>query len=904
MARRERGAASRGRNRARGVLFGTLSLGLLLALVSCEPSGESTPAKPTSSPPPATLEPDLDPSHRDELGEPLADSRAAVYRETTDPEVARALFSVAEGYRLHLFASEKAAPIASPIAIDWDDAGRLWVLTRPGLPEPSRAVDSSPIPCRLVILEDTDGDHSADAHRAFDLTLEEPTSLLTASGGALVSVRGGVVRISLPAEGEDRIEPVQILALGDEATLRQPRTLARGEGGWILLAEEDYLHVSLSESDVETGTRGGHVWRFRLPVDETSKIEPELVSPHGLNVPVDLALVRPGQTVAADRTVESILPLLPLMPGAVDAALLETPPDLKRLPFQIITSLLGPSSARKEDPLRDQLLVSTAVGVRGVRRYRLSPAPDPPALEELEPLLVSRDPCFRPVDLSWSPDGVLAVADHWSPLFRPRLYAADDPRRDHGHGRIWLLEPPGRETLAESRPTSAELSLEELLAGLESPVFRQRHRAFELLLERKADDVLELLLPRLDPEKSQAPRTPEATIQRLALAGALGEDLVPHLRRELSAESPLVRAWAVETLGRELEDPEKALEDLGDSIEDSSARVRLAAVVALSRFANLETLDRMLQVLFEDSDSFIERALRAALRQHESLWLPAMQRGEDFGVGNPDGVELALEDVPTEEVLRVAPTVGVYRALLGRAGVPDAARRDCLNGLAFLAGNTGLDQLIELLESIDDEHHPALEELCLLLVKWDAEELAARLDLWEELARRGKTEGLRAAATALWVEVDASSTRVFEASVRDASRLLDFLVGFRWIRDARIRQEHANDLAAIATDRFEPATERGYALTDRHRQLALGGLALLEAEGEVARLQVTSGLATLEHEGLREAAIGLLLGASVEAWEEGEAGKVVKILEAMPESEKDSPARKQRAALLERLRSS
>ncbi|MEM7392181.1 MAG: hypothetical protein AAF492_07505, partial [Verrucomicrobiota bacterium] len=70
----------------------------------------------------------------------------------------QASFTLAEGYTINLFASEKDG-IANPIAIRWDHRGRLWVLCTLVYPQ---IVPADPPEDKLYILEDTDRDGRAD----------------------------------------------------------------------------------------------------------------------------------------------------------------------------------------------------------------------------------------------------------------------------------------------------------------------------------------------------------------------------------------------------------------------------------------------------------------------------------------------------------------------------------------------------------------------------------------------------------------------------------------------------------------------------------------------------------------------------------------------------------------------
>src|SRR5262245_25667525 len=74
-----------------------------------------------------------------------------------DPEVERSSFQVADGFEVNLFAADPM--LAKPIQMNWDVAGRLWVVCSEVYPQiqPGQVAND-----KVLILEDTDGDGRAD----------------------------------------------------------------------------------------------------------------------------------------------------------------------------------------------------------------------------------------------------------------------------------------------------------------------------------------------------------------------------------------------------------------------------------------------------------------------------------------------------------------------------------------------------------------------------------------------------------------------------------------------------------------------------------------------------------------------------------------------------------------------
>ena len=105
-------------------------------------------------------------AYRDEENIPNYEKRdpAPRYQEPLSPEESAKLIQVPVGFDLELFASEP--DIINPIAMEWDEKGRLWVIETVDYPN-TVLEDKSAGDDRIKICEDTDGDGKADKSTIF-----------------------------------------------------------------------------------------------------------------------------------------------------------------------------------------------------------------------------------------------------------------------------------------------------------------------------------------------------------------------------------------------------------------------------------------------------------------------------------------------------------------------------------------------------------------------------------------------------------------------------------------------------------------------------------------------------------------------------------------------------------------
>src|SRR4051812_10954362 len=113
------------------------------------------------------------------------------------------LFKLAPGYEINLYASEEDFPeLAKPVALNFDNRGRMWVATMPSYPQWQ---PKTPLDDKLLILEDSDGDGHADRCKVFAGGLHQPTGFEIGLSGAFVG-QGPDLLYLKDNDGDDRAD--------------------------------------------------------------------------------------------------------------------------------------------------------------------------------------------------------------------------------------------------------------------------------------------------------------------------------------------------------------------------------------------------------------------------------------------------------------------------------------------------------------------------------------------------------------------------------------------------------------------------------------------------------------------------------------------------------------------------
>jgi putative membrane-bound dehydrogenase-like protein len=200
-----------------------------------------------------------------------------VHAQGYSPQEAVQKMTVPEGFEVRVFASEPM--VRQPVAMEFDDRGRLWVIQYLQYPNPeglqrvevdrySRTVyDRVPEPPphgprgadRITILEDTTGDGQADSAKDFVDGLNLATGLAFGHGG--VFVLQVPYLLYYPDRNQDDVpdgDPeVLVTGFGMEDAHSVANSLTWGPDGWLYGCQGSTVTARIGDIEFQQG-----VWRY------------------------------------------------------------------------------------------------------------------------------------------------------------------------------------------------------------------------------------------------------------------------------------------------------------------------------------------------------------------------------------------------------------------------------------------------------------------------------------------------------------------------------------------------------------------------------------------------------------------------------------------------------------------
>jgi putative membrane-bound dehydrogenase-like protein len=562
----------------------------------------------------------------EEVASPLAPADALRVMQLADPQLA-----------VELVACEPE--VIDPIAIRFDETGRMWVVEMRDYPLGNPQPGGPPL-SRIRILSDRDGDGRCETATTFADGLLFVTGVQPWRGGAFVTLSGALVYMQ-DTDGDGRADLKETWFEGfaeqnSQLRANHPRLawdgwiyVANGlRGGVVVNRRREQPPINISGMDFRFDPRTG--WaeavsgngqyglyfddagrRFncsnRNPVRQVVLEDRYLRANPGVIVPGTV------HDVAAFGEQSRIFPIS----RAWTTSNLHAGQFTAACGVFVYRGHLLPEAYRGNlftcDPTGN--LVHREVVVAGGPALRSQPAyPD-------RDFLRSPDEWFRPVNLELGPDGALYVVDMYRcviehPDFVPdELKRRPDQRWGDDRGRIWRIVPKTATHGAAAGGTPrwpADCSPPELVALLDHPNAWQRECAQRLLLERSDALPVEALATL-----ARSGRLPGARVQALALLVAHDPAAArPHLQSALDDPHPDVRRLALVLLeSTEGPLPEAALARL----EDRDAGVRFQARLTVSlrmpaeARARLAHPERLPSVLADAGDAWQRHAVRLCL---------------------------------------------------------------------------------------------------------------------------------------------------------------------------------------------------------------------------------------------------------------------------------------------------
>ncbi len=534
------------------------------------------------------------------------------------------LFKLGAGYEIQLFASEEQFPeLANPVALDFDNQGRLWVSTMQSYPhwKPKTVLDD-----KLLILEDTNDDGTADECKVFAGGLHQPTGFEIGRGGVYVAQQPDILYLQ-DTDGDDRAD-VRIRKLVGFDSADSHHGIAAftwGPGGHLYFNEGTFKFSQVESPYGLTRLHEAGIWKYDPRTEK-------------MGVHVSFAFSNPwghvfdywGQDFIGDASPGFSYWAAPISghieypakhPGGSQHKRMANEtggdPDYRFPTFyekrtrpsagcEIVSSRHFPPEAQ------GNFLVTNCIGDRAVLNHKVMEDGSGYNGEEVDPIVYCEDGNFRPVDVQFAPDGSLYIVDWHNALIGHLQHNLREPNRDHSHGRIWRVTYKGR-PLVEV-PKIAGESIPKLLDLLKLPEDRTRYAVRRELADRETDEVVAATkkwAAGLDPNEEGFEHHLLEALWVYQTQNVVEMDL---LKKLLTADDHRARAAAVRVLSFWLDQVDSPLELLQAGVNDSHPRVRLEAVRALSFMQGEEATEVALEVLEHDMDDYLQYTLDETMR--------------------------------------------------------------------------------------------------------------------------------------------------------------------------------------------------------------------------------------------------------------------------------------------------
>ncbi|WP_116367702.1 DUF7133 domain-containing protein [Parahaliea mediterranea] len=613
------------------------------------------------------------------------------------PQQALERFRIAPGFEIELVAAEPL--IEDPVAMAWDEYGRLYVVEMRGyMPDVYGNGSDEPVG-QVVRLSDDDGDGRMDRSEVFLDGLVNPRAVAVTNQGILVGEPPNLWLCELPNPDADCSARRRVgdyaPNLGEGNVEHLENGLFTGLDNWLYNAKSARsFRFDNGKLEVRHGPQRGQ-WgmgqddRGRLFYNHNSTwLQADLFAGEDV-VEADSGVTYAG--LGVNLTDPSEVFSVRVNPG-VNRAYLEGTlrPDGRlhkatgvsglavyrgdQFPAEYANDVFVPEVAAN---VVAHLRVSEQ-GMALAAEHRLYDDPDWGQRE----FLGSTDERFRPVDALNGPDGALYIIDMYRGIVQDTYFLTDELReqillrhldKPLGKGRIWRVRHRDGGRAAE--PVNlAQASDDTLLALLASGNGWQRDTAQRLLLAR-GGDLTGRLAALATGENSIA-----ATHALWTLAGR-GELSPALVQQVLAINDPWRQVQALRS-GAQLLLADSLLglsEALGNDSGQVPERVQMQYTLALGQHAGAPAVRQRLQqqLLSGMGSEYVRQAVVRAVRTQEMAFLPEL-------LANP---AFATYSEPLAAVLG-AVAANAYRDLRGDLTSTEPANPALLDLLALL-GSAG-----------------------------------------------------------------------------------------------------------------------------------------------------------------------------------------------------------------------
>jgi len=526
--------------------------------------------------------------------------KAAVEARGLSPAAAAAAMTLPPGFSVRLLAAEP--DVRQPIAMAFDDRGRLWVAEAYSYPDRVADADARD---RILIFEDTDGDHTLDSRTVFAERLNLVSGIELGFGGVFVGAAPHLLFI--PDRNADDVpdgEPEILLdGWGFQDTHETLNSFTWGPDGWLYGCHGVFTHSLVGPpgaADADRVPLNAGIWRYH-PVRRDFEVFSEGTSnPWGVDFD-DLG--EAFQTACVIPHLYHVIQGARYQRQAGSHFNPHTYDDIKTIArhrhwvggqWEAADMLASDASGGGHahsgamiylggawpDRWRGRLFMNNIHGNR-LNVDRLTAAGSGFVGDGDPDFLFANDAWSQFISLEYGPDGQVVLLDWYDAV---QCHQQRDAV-DRGNGRIFKVIHAGAgEPPPPVRVDLARMADAELVALLDHRNEWFVRHARRLLQERAAagrlgSDVATLVRARLDGRGTAAMKV--RCLWALHAVGATDAEL---LGRLLADSEPAVRAWSVRLAAERRDVPPALAERFAElAASDPSPVVRLAIAAALQR---------------------------------------------------------------------------------------------------------------------------------------------------------------------------------------------------------------------------------------------------------------------------------------------------------------------------------
>ncbi|MDZ4852358.1 MAG: PVC-type heme-binding CxxCH protein [Pirellulaceae bacterium] len=791
-------------------------------------------------------------------------------------------FKLAEGYEINLFASEEEFPeLANPVALNFDNQGRLWVATMASYPhwQPKTPMDD-----KLLIFEDKNRDGRADQCKVFAGGLHQPTGFEIGRGGVYVAQQPDILFLK-DNDGDDREDERTRQLFGfDSADSHHGLAAFRwGPDGGLYFQEGTFKYSQVESSYGLNRLAEGGIWRYD---PRTQKFR--AYTSFAFANPWGHVFDKWGQDFIGDASPGFSYWAAPIS-GKIDypmkhpggsqhkrvAKLIGGDPNYQfpTLYPKRTRPLAGcefVSSRHFPDDVQGNFLVTNCIGDRAVLNHAISEQDSGFVGREVPAIISCEDGNFRPVDVQIAPDGSLYVVDWHNALIGHLQHNLRDPNRDHIHGRIWRITYKGRPLVAPAKIAGEPIPA--LLDLLRLPENNTRYRVRRELAERKTVDVMAAMKAwnkRLDKSDPEYEHLLLESLWLCQTHNVVDADLLQQL---LDAKDHRARSAAVRVLSFWMDQLPNAFVLIKPRILDPHSQVRLEAVRALSFSEGDVAVELALDILSKPMDEMLQYTLDETMRalSPTQLFLSKETAIVEYQLGRLGNTKLLAVQRSTEN----RKYLPVYRAILTRTGVPLAQRTEALAAISEMEKSNPVSELLTILtklESKTDQQKKMASQLTDLLLKQPKKLLANQSESLTN-ATKSKNSTLRPLGFAALIVAGQGQSNLPSAKSNE-SDIRDWLAGVALVPNDEDRNRLRDAVVSLVNESNSPLVRRDAVQT-------LGTISTLPKE----TFQLVSPL--IGEKPIQTAAVRTLLKTPAEARDAKNAQHIIDVLINHAESTK------------------